>query len=137
MDRILLTHGLDPMELASLEVTGHKALIINEENGGAKISEILAGEKKKTEKSLPEEKVIIFYGYSDDELQKEVVRFREIFEKRPILAVVTPHSINWPFEYLLSEHLIRDRDANRENHRKYLEEMEAENKRVKEETEKE
>lgn len=133
----LLTHGLDKMELASLEVLGHKALVIDKKNAGAKIGEILEGEKKPTEKELPEEKVIIFSGYEDEEVQELVSKFRTIFSVRPILAVVTEHSIGWPFDYLLTEHLIKDRDANRENRRKYLEEMERENKKLQEENNKE
>lgn len=131
--KLVLTHGLTDMELASLEVLGHKIRVIDEKNAGSKIMELIEGINKPSMGKIPEEKVIIFSNYDDGELQENVVKFREIFTERPILAVVTEHSKNWTFEYLLTEHLIKDRDANRENHRKYLEELERENKRMAEE----
>lgn len=130
MDRLLITHGLDDMELASLEVLGHKMKVITRDNAGSRLSELLEGIDKPSMGSIPDEKVIIFNGYEDEELQENVVKFRQIFPVRPILAVVTDHSRNWTFEYLLTEHLIKDRDANRENHRKYLEELEEENRKM-------
>jgi hypothetical protein len=60
-------------------------------------------------KPLPEEKVIIFNNLSDDELDRAIKSIRSNLQTKPILAVVTPTSIDWTFADLL-EHLIEERE---------------------------
>lgn len=60
-------------------------------------------------KTLPEEKVIIFNNLSDDELDRTIKNIRSNQQIRPILAVVTPTSIDWTFADLL-EHLMEERE---------------------------
>ncbi len=56
-----------------------------------------------------DEKVLLFYNIP----QKGVFLLMNVFKKedlpRPIYAVVTEHSIQWPFAELL-DHLVRERD---------------------------
>lgn len=66
-------------------------------------------------KQLPEEKVIMFNNFTDHELDMTIKTIRSNKNIKPILAVVTPTSINWEFHYLL-EHLIEER----EQARKYM-----------------
>ena len=60
-------------------------------------------------KPLPEEKVIIFNNLSDNELDNAIKSIRSNLQTKPILAVVTPTSIDWTFADLL-EHLIEERE---------------------------
>lgn len=116
LKKVLLVHGLDSMELAKLQLSNHKVVVINNENGGSLLKDlILQNEEniKKTESELPNERVIIFSDYSDEELKQNIVTFRFMSTQRPMLAVVTENSYEWSFEYLLTEHLIKDRDENR------------------------
>jgi hypothetical protein len=112
MQKVLLVQGLESMELAKLQLTGHKLIVINDENGGAVLQDILQGGKAESQAPLPKERVVIFHGYADTELRENLAKFKTLLKGRPIVAVVTEHSINWPYEYLLTEHLIKDRDEN-------------------------
>lgn len=67
------------------------------------------------DKDLPQEKIIIFNNFSDQELDKAIKKIRENKTIKPILAIVTPTSINWEFHYLLN-HLLEER----EQARKYM-----------------
>ncbi|MDP4091042.1 MAG: DUF3783 domain-containing protein [Bacillota bacterium] len=60
-------------------------------------------------KPLPEEKVMIFNNLSDNELDRAIKSIRSRMKTRPILAVVTPTSIDWTLADLL-EHLIEERE---------------------------
>lgn len=60
-------------------------------------------------KPLPEEKVIIFNNLSDNELDNAIKSIRSNLQTKPILAVVTPTSIDWTFADLL-EHLVEERE---------------------------
>ena len=57
---------------------------------------------------MPEEKAILFNGYGQNELRTTIRSVRNIVAGG-ILAVVTPISINWTFEKLIS-HLILERE---------------------------
>ncbi|GAA0726177.1 DUF3783 domain-containing protein [Clostridium malenominatum] len=59
--------------------------------------------------NLPKEKVILFNNLSDLELDSCIKSLRGVFSPQPILAVVTPTSIDWTFKNLL-EHLIEERE---------------------------
>jgi len=59
--------------------------------------------------TIPEEKVILFNNFSDYEMDVAINQIRNNMEPMPILAAVTPMSINWEFDILL-EHLIEERE---------------------------
>lgn len=58
---------------------------------------------------IPEDKVILFNNFSDKELDKAISVLKKGFTEMPILAVVTPTSIEWTFKNLI-EHLIEERE---------------------------
>lgn len=59
--------------------------------------------------NLPDEKVVIFNNYSDEELELSIKALRANSKVRPIMAVVTETSINWTFSDLV-KHLIEERE---------------------------
>lgn len=119
MRRTVLAFGLSKLELAKLELMGNKIIQIDQDNGGTLIRDLLADRAEPATIELPTEKVIIFNGYPDEDLKRSVVAIRSNFTDKPIIAAVTDNSYNWPFEYLLTEHLIKDRDWNRKNAKDY------------------
>ena len=60
-------------------------------------------------KEFPEENVVLFNNFSDEELDKIIFFIRDCVDQNPIMAVITPTSIEWTFEYLL-KHLIDERE---------------------------
>lgn len=64
--------------------------------------------------ALPDEKVILFNNFTDKELDAAINAIRSNSSIKPILAVVTPTSIDWEFKYLL-EHLIEEREWYKNN----------------------
>ncbi|SQC00864.1 DUF3783 domain-containing protein [Clostridium tetanomorphum] len=65
---------------------------------------------------VPEDKVILFNNFSDKELESAIQLIRSEFNKVPILAVVTPTSIEWTFKNLI-EHLIEEREWFKNNNK--------------------
>jgi len=108
-NKCILIYGLSDEELSELNKAGFKVKIINKEMLNMKIKDIIIGLKIETitENSL-DEKIILFNNYDDKLLQSAVKKVRSIV-KGVILAVVTPTSSEWTFEYL-SEHLIEERN---------------------------
>ncbi|GLC30337.1 DUF3783 domain-containing protein [Clostridium omnivorum] len=75
-----------------------------------KLKDIIAGLKFEIyTEVLPEEKIILFNNLSDEELDKAIKSIKKNQDMKPILAVITPTSIDWEFKYLL-EHLIEERE---------------------------
>ncbi len=85
------------------------AVAIEPGQGRMKLSDIIAGVSAEGEPLLCDEKVILFHEVP----QRGVLFLMDFFKQtdlpRPIYAVVTEHSINWPFHELL-DHLIQERD---------------------------
>ena len=125
--RVLLVHGLDGMDLARLQLMGHDMVVVNNENGGGLIRDLIENQGQPAKAELPEEKVVIFNGYSDEDLKAGVIAIRSSFPDKPIIAAVTDNSYNWAFEYLLVDHLIQDRNWNLKNAREYQENLLREN----------
>lgn len=125
--RVLLVHALDNMDLAKLQLMGHQMLIITKDNGGALIKDLIEGKGAPASGDLPQEKVIIFNGYADEDLKQSVGAIRSSFKDKPIIAAVTDNSYNWTFEFLLTEHLIKDRDWNLRSAKDYRENLIREN----------
>lgn len=125
--KTLLAYSLDSMELAKLELMGHQIIVVDQVNAGARISDLLNGGAQPASDELPPEKVIIFNGYDDNDLKAGVIAIRTNFQVKPIIAAVTDHSYEWPFEFLLTEHLIKDRDWNLKNAQEYRENLLKEN----------
>lgn len=108
-DKCILTYGLSDEELELLKKKSIKIIEINDEMSEMTIKDIIYGLRIfKYNNKLPKEKAILFNSYDDDEIKETIKSVREIV-KGGVLAVVTPNSVDWTFEYLLS-HLIEERE---------------------------
>ncbi|MBL4934724.1 DUF3783 domain-containing protein [Clostridium sp. YIM B02515] len=84
--------------------------VIEKNMANMKIRDIIQGLKVDTyDKELPDEKIIMFNNFADYELDKAVRTIRTNKDMKPILAIVTPTSIDWEFHYLV-EHLMEERE---------------------------
>lgn len=117
-NKLMLVYGFNEDERSFLDKTvGELKLppyrIIEDTMANMTLRDIINGLKIETyDKKLPEEKVVIFNNFSDDEVNIAVRAIRSNKDIRPILAVVTPTSINWEFHALL-EHLVEEREQAR------------------------
>lgn len=113
--KVILTYGLsdDEIEILNKEFEGKvdsNCIVIKETMGKLRLKEILNGDFKEDEGfTMPLEKTIIFNNFSSQQLQASVKKVRAILESRPILATVTPISINWKFHKLV-DHLVEERE---------------------------
>ena len=85
------------------------AVTIEPGQGRMKVGDIIEGKSPDGDPLVCDEKVILFH-----EIPHKGILFLMDFLKqtdlpRPIYAVVTEHSVQWPFHELL-EHLIEERD---------------------------
>ena len=120
--KTLLVYGLTKEEIQKIALKTERVTEVTADMGNTKIIDILNRVKKNvSETELPDEKVIIFNKYTDSEIQKKVKFIRNRIDN-PVLAVVTPTSINWTFKDLL-EHLIAEREfyKNQEGWKKWAE----------------
>ncbi|MBC8061785.1 MAG: DUF3783 domain-containing protein [Clostridiaceae bacterium] len=118
-NKVMLIYGFHIGEIAKLdklieakEIPGYKK--ISSEMSKMKISSILEGYKFEIYNgNLPKEKLVVFNNFNDVEINVAIKCLKEI-SKGIIMAVVTPTSIDWTFEYLL-EHLIEERQWYKDN----------------------
>ncbi|WP_032123518.1 DUF3783 domain-containing protein [Clostridium amazonitimonense] len=109
-NKMILSYGLEEKDLEVFKMSNIEYRVITTETSHRKIEQIIEGaEGEKRDKKLPEEKVILFNGFSDEELDKIIKIIRATIGKAPILAVVTDTSKEWTFDYLM-EHLIEERE---------------------------
>ncbi|MDA8308110.1 MAG: DUF3783 domain-containing protein [Deltaproteobacteria bacterium] len=91
------------------EIGAPPASAIDSTRGHLSLREIIHTDAHGQDKLESDEKVLLFYNIPE----KGVFLLINIFKKtdlpHPIYAVVTKHSIEWPFSKLL-EHLISERD---------------------------
>lgn len=115
-NKCMLVYGLDQKELTDLKGSRLNIIEITDSMSKMKIAEILMGEKNETdsEVNFKNEKIIIFNNIPDRQLGMLVEITKKIIRKRPILATVTPTSLNWNFEYLV-EHLMEEREWQKTN----------------------
>lgn len=105
----ILIYGLDKEAQQALIAPNYSTIVISKEMANMKLKEIIDGYKfESNDKELPEEKVVIFNNFTDEELQGMIKLIRAI-APGCILAVVTPTSIDWTFAYLV-EHLMEERE---------------------------
>jgi len=114
-NKMALIYGFNEEEKALLDKTLTelqlpKYKVIEKNMANMKLKDIINGFMLDTyDKVLPEEKIILFNNFTDEELDKTVRRIRENKTIKPILAVVTQTSINWEFHYLV-DHLLDERE---------------------------
>lgn len=115
-NRCILAYNLSKEEIDKIKKAGISVIKIEDTMVQMKIGEILQGYRFEAYKKLPNEKVILFNNFGDEEISTAVKYCRSIV-KDVILAVVTQTSIGWSFSYLM-EHLIEEREWHRGNMRK-------------------
>jgi len=120
-NKIMLAYGFEDKErlmLGKLIVTKKipKVKNVSSEMCKMKIGDIIKGYKFEIYNgSLPKEKVVIFNNFDDSEINTAIKALKEI-SQGIIMAVVTPISIDWTFEYLI-EHLIEERQWYKDNNK--------------------
>lgn len=119
-NKMMLVYGFSEEDLMflntlikELELPIYK--VIEKNMANMKIRDIIDGPLLDTyNKELPDDKVIMFNNFADYELDMAIKAIRSNKNIKPILAVVTPTSINWEFHYLL-EHLMEEREQARKH----------------------
>lgn len=108
-NKCILVYGLSDDEINKLEKINFKVLNITNDMANMKLKDILKKVDNRDENiELPNEKVILFNGYGNNEMRTTIKSVRNVINGG-MLAVVTPISINWTFKYLL-EHLVEERE---------------------------
>lgn len=114
-DKALFIYGFDLEEQEQInkiikELKIQRAKLIDESMGKMTVQDIINGLKFEIyDKDIPKERVILFNNFEDGELESCISKVRNTLEKQPILAVITPTSLNWTFKELLN-HLIAERE---------------------------
>jgi hypothetical protein len=91
------------------EIGAPSAVTIDETWGYLTLREIIDGNGASGEPFPSVEKVVLFHGLPQQGVLFLINFFKQTDLPRPIYAVVTEHSINWPFNELL-EHLVEERE---------------------------
>jgi hypothetical protein len=91
------------------EIGAPSAVTIEPGQGHHRLQDILDGKPPSPEPFLSGEKVILFHDVPQKGVMFLIKFFKQVDLPRPIYAMVTEHSINWPFNELL-EHLTEERD---------------------------
>lgn len=117
-NKLLLLYGFSEEEIVFFdnllrEISVPSYRIIEPSMANMKLKDIIEGLKLDTyNKELPNEKIVLFNNFTDTELNESIKKIRSESSLKPILAIVTPTSINWEFHYLV-EHLIEEREQAR------------------------
>lgn len=94
--------------IKKLDLSEYK--IVDESMGKMKVKDILNSLKIESNNcKLPKEKLIVFNGFENEQLNDAINIIRSNIKPVPILAVATENSVEWTFEYLL-EHLVEERE---------------------------
>ena len=109
-NKMLLVYGLSQEELGNLKATNLTIKEISSGMTSMKIGQIIEGLKFELHDKAPHgEKVVLFNNFSDEDLNVGIKFVRAIIGREGIMAVVTPTSIEWTFDYLI-EHLMEERE---------------------------
>lgn len=92
------------------ELGAPPAVTIERNQGYLPLKEIIHTDKRSEKEFSHSEKVILFYNIPQKGILFLINDFKGRDLPRPIYAVVTEHSILWPFNHLL-DHLIEEREA--------------------------
>lgn len=108
-NKCILVHNVPEEELKELKNDGFKIIEVSREMAEMTVFDILNGLRFETVNAdLSNEAVILFNGFSDEEIKLAITTIRKRF-KEGIFAAVTPTSIEWKFSYLV-EHLIEEKE---------------------------
>lgn len=108
-DKCILAYNFSEFELGILKLGDVKVIEISPEMLEMTIKDILGGLKFKTFNPNPiKEKTLLFNNFTDEELHQKIKQIRQKV-KGGLLAVVTPTTMEWKFNYLI-EHLIEEKE---------------------------
>lgn len=108
--KVLLVHGLANKDLNILKSFNKEYKIITQDMTGTKINDIILEQNLvKSENKIPNEKVVLINGYTDAAINVLIKIIKGAMGKNVIIAVITENSCEWTFDYLLREHLIKER----------------------------
>ncbi len=85
------------------------AVTIESSRGYLTLRDIIHTNKSSDADFLSDEKAVLFYNIPQKGVFFLINTFKESNLPRPLYAVVTEHSIEWPFSELL-EHLVQERE---------------------------
>ena len=91
------------------EVGAPEVRVIEKDQGGLPVHEILFTEARSDEEFSSDEKIMLFFNVPAPMIHTMMRETRRLDIPRPIFAVVTPQSIEWKFSELV-EHLVKERD---------------------------
>jgi len=91
------------------EVGAPEVRVIEKDQGGLSVHEILFTEARSDEEFSSDEKIMLFFNVPAPMIHTMMRETRRLDIPRPIFAVVTPQSIEWKFSELV-EHLVKERD---------------------------
>ncbi len=99
----------EKLDAVLAEIKAPPAVTIHKDQGRVELGRIIHDNQRGEEEFHCDEKIVLFYNIP----QKGVYLLMQVFKSadlpRPIYAVVTEHSITWPF-HELAEHLIEERN---------------------------
>lgn len=109
----LLVWNFTPEEKDKLDrmlelVKAPPAFSISPLQGHLVVRDILHGAREGEEAFACDEKIVLFYNIPQKGIFFLIQKFKDANLPKPIFAVVTEHSINWPFS-TLAAHLIEER----------------------------
>lgn len=109
--KCILAYGLDVVELMKLQQAKVKIVRITDDMTKMKVRDLIDGstEKVSSEKKIENEKILILNNIPNIQLDLVMSLTKRVLKKKPILATVTPTSIEWEFDYLV-EHLMEERE---------------------------
>jgi hypothetical protein len=91
------------------EIKAPPAAVIHKSQGHLTMREIIHSNAHSEQEFTSDEKVLLFYNIPQKGVMFLINTFKQVDLPRPIYAVVTEHSIEWPFNELL-EHLVEERN---------------------------
>lgn len=114
--KCMLVYGLDVVEMMKLQQAKVKLIRITDDMTKMKVRDIIDGstEKVASEKEIGNDKFLILNNLSGIQLDMVMQISKRILKKKPIIATVTPTSIEWEFDYL-TEHLMEEREWHKTN----------------------
>ena len=99
----------DKLDLLLEKTQAPSAFSISKSQGRLTLREIIHTDAHSRDPFNSDEKVVLFYNIPQKGVSFLINMFKQTNLPRPIYAVVTKHSIEWPFSKLL-EHLKEERD---------------------------
>ena len=99
----------EKLDLLLKEIGAPRAMTVESSQGHLTLREIIHANAHSERKLASDEKVILFYNIPQKGVFFLMDRFKRADLPRPIYAVVTEHSLEWPFSDLL-DHFVIERD---------------------------